>query len=275
MLSTDVWEYSEPEQGEFDSLIGLLDGRFRNARQPALIYVCSLRNHPSFVKVGITKASADGLRFVDPEMGDILYDSSRDEEFNSKLGRDLPRAEAWLREQYIFRRFSNKREYIPALKDRKWSGWTETFKIPNTANARYVRRNAANQSFRESIAGEISRRLSITNKYVERIVDHPRGDFLSEVRSLLLWSAGQTPEIWKQLASEICTNTREKNALAERFSQFCAAYSYSNQISWPESFEEFYQDDHVDYVPSREEEELATAETILREMERSRWDIWN
>lgn len=253
MLSVDLWKYNEPRQGEYDSLMGMLEGRFRNASQPTLIYVCALRKHPCFVKVGITKAVANGLRFIDPEFGEILYDSSRDQEFNKRLGRDLPRVEAWLREQYIFAKYSEMRESIPALKDGKWSGWTETFRVPNVSKVAYVRRSKVNQGLRASIAGGISCLLSIENKYTQRVAESSRDDFISGIRSLLLWSTEQTPETWKRLASEVCTTISEKEMLTERYSQFLRAYECSQQEAWVKGFEEFYENDHVDHELSEEE----------------------
>jgi hypothetical protein len=271
MLSVDVWRFSEPEQGEYDSLMSMLEGRFRNASQPTLVYVCTLRNHPLFVKVGITKAVANGLRFIDPEFGDILYDSSRDEEFNRKLGRDLPRAEAWLREQYIFRRYSGLRVSIPALKDSKWSGWTETFYAPNVSNERYILTSSANQGLRGSVAGRISRWLSIENKYTARVSDSPRADFLSGIRSLLLWSAELTPETWKQLAGEVCVTAGEKAMLSDRYSQFLHAYQFRQHEEWVEGFEEFYQNDHAGFEFSTEGTHVCEAEGESDGNDGSRW----
>ena len=48
-----------------------------------------------------------------------------------KLGRDLTRADAYLREQYLFYKFEKLRTRIDELAARKWSGWTETFLVPD------------------------------------------------------------------------------------------------------------------------------------------------
>ena len=65
-------------------------------------------------------------------MGNIIWESCTDREVTNVAG-DIPRDQCWLFEQYCLEMTSTYREKIPALGKKKWPGYTETLKMPDTA----------------------------------------------------------------------------------------------------------------------------------------------
>ena len=216
VFGTDAWAFREAPPDTFDSLEGYLSGHFRWPLRSEGIYICELKNHPDVIKIGITRASSQALRFSDPEYGKVLYFSCQDGDLIKQLpGKgDLPRAEAWLREKYLGWIFNEYRESIDELRRKKWSGRTETFRVPKESTKK-VSTKRKNLGFRESIAGALSSFLSLENKYVEVGTEKTREICIQRLRKELLKSFAN-PDAWITMANELACNAAERSLIDKR-----------------------------------------------------------
>ncbi len=114
------------------SVISFLNRTIDKRDEPSTIYVATLKNYPGFLKLGFCQISTRGLRVSDPEIGNIIWESCMDREVTDVAG-DIPRDQCWLFEQYCLEMNQSYRELIPALAKKKWPGYTETLKMPDTA----------------------------------------------------------------------------------------------------------------------------------------------
>lgn len=133
-----------------ESLEALFSDQFPHRDEHTTVYVARLKDREDLLKVGITSTKWRGLRYADPEIVQILWESSTDfrdqenaawlladqpeDEFGQKpclkaLG-DLPRWQAWLLEQLILERYIVHRWKDAELSRKRWEGWTETIRVP-------------------------------------------------------------------------------------------------------------------------------------------------
>ena len=127
------WDFESPSHGEKGTtLTGYLEGRFLNPWAPSTIYIASLKNYPDFIKIGFCQVRNRQKRFSDSEFGEILFDLCEEKEL---LSGDIPRAEAYICEKYLFSILMHEKEFeqINDLRKKNWSGYTETFKVPDKA----------------------------------------------------------------------------------------------------------------------------------------------
>ena len=133
MPRTTYWDFESPSQGKKGTtLTGYLEGRFSNPWAPSTIYIASLKNYPDFIKIGFCQVRNRQKRFSDSEFGEILFDLCEEKEL---LSGDIPRAEAYICEKYLFSILMHEKEFeqINDLRKKNWSGYTETFKVPDKA----------------------------------------------------------------------------------------------------------------------------------------------
>lgn len=130
----------------YDTVLGYLNGTLRYADSPSTVYVAGIKGHPDFVKIGFCQLSFRNQRRADPFIGEILYESCRDEELQIMAG-DMPRSMAFLLEQWLHERLTHTRETIPELVEIKWPGRFETFRIPAAQRASFVDWIAATVGF--------------------------------------------------------------------------------------------------------------------------------
>jgi hypothetical protein len=121
----------------YDTLLGYLDGSLRYADSPSTIYVAEIKGHPEFLKIGFCQLAFRKQRRADPYISAIVYESCTDHETTLICG-DMPRAEAFLIEQYLHETLTSHRELIPELDEAKWSGRYETFRIKPSARAHFL-----------------------------------------------------------------------------------------------------------------------------------------
>ena len=138
----------------FESLTTYLDGTFENGIEPSSLYICSLHGHPEFVKLGFCSIKFRNLRHSDPLYKDVLFESCKDDEIAQKIG-DIKRTDAWLYEQFILEKKTARREIIPELKDKKWSGYTETLHLPEEDREKFIQefKTGILYSFRRDLIG--------------------------------------------------------------------------------------------------------------------------
>ena len=119
-----------------------------------------MKHYPEYLKIGITKAGALNGRAANAELGTTLFSSCKDQEICGKLGRDLTRADAYLREQYLMNFFENDRTIIEDLASRKWGGFTETFFAPESKSEyNYVDYSSSSSSNRNKNMARAAERL--------------------------------------------------------------------------------------------------------------------
>ena len=124
------WEHvADPlAKEQYPTLAHYLKGSFKDAEAPAFIYVAEVNSHPEFIKIGFSKVEAEQWVASEGHYGAFLYKSCEDKPLCQRFG-DIPRAEAWLIEQYLFTQLQDKRQRIPELESCKARGFQETFKI--------------------------------------------------------------------------------------------------------------------------------------------------
>lgn len=126
------WEFRDPPRGtRFDSIEGFLRGEMRDATAESVLYVARLKNYSGYIKIGTAQLKTRSLRIIDPEIGEVIWESCRFEDLIVYRG-NLTRAEAWISEQLSLHEGQRWRQAVPALRESRWPGYTETFYVPTT-----------------------------------------------------------------------------------------------------------------------------------------------
>lgn len=124
------WEFRDPPRGtRFDSIEGFLRGEMRDATVESVLYAARLKNYSGYIKIGIVQLKTRSLRIIDAEIGEMIWESCRFEDLIVNRG-NLTRAEAWISEQFSLHEGQRWRQAVPALRESRWLGYTETFYVP-------------------------------------------------------------------------------------------------------------------------------------------------
>jgi hypothetical protein len=121
------WKFRDPpNRGKFDSIEAFLRGEMADASSESVLYLARLKNHSEYIKVGITQVRTRTLRMIDPEIGELIWESHQEDFLHVDRG-NLTRAEAWIAEQIVLHEGQCSRQAIQILKESRWPGYTETF----------------------------------------------------------------------------------------------------------------------------------------------------